>query len=277
MVAIRYIHLYNEPTASNLRLTELATYIRNWLPAVEVDVRDAFFSYYLGGLLSQQREAALARLAEAFARAKVRDPRRRDFDVPPLRGEIEYERRRLSQPQKNIFGLLYDGLRLVELCWELLPPSERSLFHAHIIFTNQLFGTWDEGDGRYHARVNLCAFPSLISTTGLVEAPAKPREYYFLKQQYLARGLDDAIALALEPAFAPRCVVHDDPRLTEIMKGYVLQAIVYQARGEAFCQDRYCRLYNAHWQEEVIAAQLQGPYEICPYHERLLSTLTMAE
>ena len=54
----------------------------------------------------------------------------------------------------------------------------------HIFLTNRLFATWDEHERRYHARVSLYGFPSIISTTGVVEAPARPRQYYLLKQQY---------------------------------------------------------------------------------------------
>ena len=69
--------------------------------------------------------------------------------------------------------------------------------------------------------------------------------------------------------FRGRFVDHDDERLTEAIKGAVMQAIVYLATGEAFCDDPSCRLYNAHWQEELIVAQLgEGP-EFCGRHAAL--------
>jgi len=57
------------------------------------------------------------------------------------------------------------------------------------------------------------------------------------------------------------------------MKGYVMQAIVYHLALEPFCEDPDCRLYNAHWQEEVIHAQFDGAYEFCPRHQRLIEEL----
>jgi hypothetical protein len=75
------------------------------------------------------------------------------------------------------------------LALELLPERELELSHAHVVFTNRLFGTRDESDGRYHMSVSVYGFPSLISTTGIVEAPAKPKEFYELKQRYAALGL----------------------------------------------------------------------------------------
>jgi len=59
-------------------------------------------------------------------------------------------------------------------------------------------------------------------------------------------------------------------RLTEVMKGYVAQALAFHLWGDAFCPDKDCRLFNAHWQEELIFAQLKGSYEFCPKHAELL-------
>ena len=58
--------------------------------------------------------------------------------------------------------------------------------------------------------------------------------------------------------------------MTEVVKGYVLQALVFHSTEEAFCEDRNCRFFNAHWQEEMIAAQLGGGYEICPFHQNII-------
>ncbi|MFC1860594.1 DUF6775 family putative metallopeptidase, partial [Chloroflexota bacterium] len=112
--------------------------------------------------------------------------------------------------------------------------------------------------------------PSIISTTGLVEAPAKPREYYLLKQQYERLGKD---LTELKERFKGRFIDYEDERLTEVMKGYAMQAILYALTGDPFCEDKDCRLYNAHWQEELIFAQLGGEYEFCGRHTRILDSL----
>ena len=39
--------------------------------------------------------------------------------------------------------------------------------------------TYDATDSRYHGRAVICSNPAIISTTGMIEAPARPREYYF--------------------------------------------------------------------------------------------------
>ncbi len=102
--------------------------------------------------------------------------------------------------------------------------------------------------------------------TGIVEAPAKPREFY-LKQRL---GIERTI---LKKEFAGRFIDHNDLRLTEIIKGYLLQAIFHQMGEKIFCHDKNCRLHNAHWQEELIQSQLDSPSEFCPAHRRILREL----
>ncbi|MDI6820054.1 MAG: hypothetical protein QMC89_04015 [Candidatus Hodarchaeaceae archaeon] len=170
--------------------------------------------------------------------------------------------------------MLYDGFKLQALLREILPTDEFSIEHAHIIFTNRFFATFDEGDRRYHARVSVYGLPSIISTTGIVEAPAKPKEFYLLKQRYAALGMSGVPIEALKERFKGRFIDYDDDRLTEVMKGYVMQAIFHHLMLEPFCPDRKCRLFNGHWQEEVILAQL-GPkeHEFCERHHAILEKL----
>lgn len=168
------------------------------------------------------------------------------------------------------FGVLYDGFQLQNVFWKLVPREERVLGFLHLFFTNRLFATWDENDKRYHARTSVYGFPSVISTTGLVEAPAKPREFYVLKQQYDMLGKD---LLALKERFKGSFVDYNDERLTKIIKGYAMQAVFYSLTGDPFCQDKGCRLYNAHWQEELIFAHLGSEYEFCKEHARILDNL----
>jgi len=49
--------------------------------------------------------------------------------------------------------------------------------------------------------------------------------------------------------------------------------VFYNLTGAPFCEDVNCRLFNAHWQEEMIKAQITGPYEFCPDHEKVFQTL----
>ena len=75
----------------------------------------------------------------------------------------------------------------------------------------------------------------------------------------------------LKDRFKGRFVDYDDERLTEVVKGYVIQAVFYTLTGNPFCEDRGCRLYNAYWQDELVFAQLESEYEFCPRHSELLA------
>jgi hypothetical protein len=262
------IFLYNEPLAATLDVRELQRWLQASLGA-PVEVRPSLALVNEG-----ERARALDGLALDFARAKVRNPAQRDYSFEPLPGEIAYEHRRLSG-ESNAFGLLYDAEFLVTALRRHIPAGERGLSDAHVVFTSQLVGTWETSDRRYHARVSVYSMPSLISTTGVVEAPAKPREFYLLKRQYAALGMDDAAVMELERRYEGRFIAHDDPRMTEVVKGYAAQAVMHALTGEPFCAQKSCRLYNAHWQEELIAAQLTSP-DLCPEHERSFAHLAQA-
>jgi hypothetical protein len=72
---------------------------------------------------------------------------------------------------------------------------------------------------------------------------------------------------------AGRMLIKDDPRITEVVVGYVLQAVAFQATGSAFCAAPTCRLYNARRQEELIRAQLSAEAGLCPQHQALFAAL----
>jgi len=79
--------------------------------------------------------------------------------------------------------------------------------------------------------------------------------------------------LALKEEFKGKFIDYNDPRLTEVMKGYVMQALFFHITGNPFCKNRNCRLYNAHWQEDLIQAQLTSKNDFCAQHQRLLTRL----
>jgi hypothetical protein len=247
-----------------------------------VELREDFFTFHLRQVSAEAREQSLDSLARALAEARVRDP----FSPPcstaeipnpdPLPGEINYERRRLTESSHRAFGILYDGYELLSIMREFIPAEETGLRTLHLAFTNQLLGTWDDTEGRYHARVGIFGYPALISIPGLVEAPARPRAYYLLRHQYQAFGFPEAEEVALTSVThgeEPRWLEHDDPRLTEALKGYALQVVLYVLTGEAFCAEPDCCLYNAHWQEELIRAQLSPSPALCARHQGLLERL----
>lgn len=254
--------LYEEPAEPALDGAELAAFLRRTTD-LEVELRPAFFAHH--GV--EDPESLARRLAET----KVKDVYHEEQGYPPLLGDLDLERRLLRDPRKRVPGILYDGFRFQALLRDLLPEEERTLGTLHVVLTARLLGTFDPGDRVYHARVIVCGFPSLISTTGAVEGPAKPRTFYVLKRRFGTLGMTPPTE-ALKEEVAGRFLDYDDERLTEALKGYLLQALAYHLTGDAFCEDPDCRLYNAHWQEELLRAQLASG-RLCEAHEALLRDL----
>jgi len=157
---------------------------------------------------------------------------------------------------ESVRGEFYDGLWLQRILHKALadraPEASGGQF-THMVFTGRLFGTY--GDRRYHARVILAGSPALISTSGLVEAPARPREYYFIKGGLLRSGGDLS---ELDRMYKGRYVEYDDPKTSAIMCSYALQALYYELTGNEFCEDPGCCIHNSHWQEEVLRIQYDG-------------------
>jgi len=44
--------------------------------------------------------------------------------------------------------------------------------------------------------------------------------------------------------------------------------------GQPFCEERGCRLFNAHWQEDLLYSQLGAGGEFCKYHNRIVKTFS---
>lgn len=254
------ICLYNGGSAENFNIREIAAYVSTRLPGARVEVRPAFATF-----AKSAGKVDFADLAKRFATIRILDPSQRKLRGRPFPAEIEYEQRRL-QGGGGPSGVFYDGSEFQRIYCEIMPPDERSREFLHIVFTSQLLGTWDEGDGRYHARVSIYGLPSIVSTRGVIEGPAKPRDYYL--KSSLGAG-----APALDKEFEGKFIDYDDPRLTAVVKGYAMQAVFYHVTGDPFCTDKGCRLFNAHWQEEMLAAQLGGTEEYCPRHRQLLEEL----
>ncbi len=254
------IILYDEGVAEELDIEKTAQYLARKMNKAKVEVRGNPF-------VSNLPQDKVSDYARKIAGIKVQEVNKEvKPEQEPLHGEIEYEKRRILGKTKS-FGILYDGFHLQRIFSELIPRGAHRLEFAHIFFTNRLFATWDDSDKRYHLRTSVYGIPSIISTTGLIEAPARPREFYLLKQQYerLGKNLTE-----FKDRFNWSFIDYEDKRLTAVAKGYAMQAVFYSLTGEPFCEDKGCSLYNAHWQAELIFAQLESGYELCQRHNELL-------
>lgn len=244
------VFIYEDPRAP-VSAPEVAACLRSEVPGAEVTVRREFFSFH----------RAPPETARAVAALRVKRPDRPP-EGDPLPPEVLHEERVLKGEAKPL-GLLYDGFRFAELCRDLLPREETGLDNLHFILTPRLLGTLEE-DGRYHARVVVLDSPSLLSAPGLQAAPAMPKEYYFLRRSPAMASAPEEV---LREQFKGRFL--EEEQFTEAAKGYALQAVFHQRFGEPFCKDHRCRLFNAHWQEELLEAQIRSG-KLCERHRQML-------
>jgi len=256
---VRQIWLYDGVEAEWFSVEAVRDYLARWLGWVPIGVRCDLLKFGLRSGQQSQRISA-EQLAERLCRMRVTHPGRRVSERRTLRPEIDYELRVLSGESRTVFAIPYDGIELQGLASSLMPPEVRRLDVVNIWFTSRLVCTWDEQNCRYHARVSVYGQPSIISTSGMVVGPARPRHYYLARS--MGRGT--------EPAEDGRFLEYEDPRITDIAKGYAMQAVFFAVAGEPFCTDERCRLFNAHWQEQMLRAQFEGP-DFCKRHEQMLA------
>ncbi|WP_135302043.1 DUF7001 family protein [Haloarcula amylovorans] len=247
---VEQVTLYRAPT-TEADADTIAAWLAERIDA-EVRVRDRFLSRYADG-----------DLPEELADVRVLDPYERETGNTML-GIVRYEERALEHPERA-GGVIYDGQALQRLLHHRTPADERSLSHLHVPLLDRVVGTWGGHDGRWHKRVNVLGQPALVSVPGLYEAPAKPERYYKEQQKHAMLSGDAPPREVLEEQVDGEFLVADDPRTTEALKGYILQAYHYLSTGEAFCDEKGCRLHNAHRQPAVVVAQLHGT-EFCPRH-----------
>lgn len=205
-------------------------------------------------------------IARKFAQIRIKDPYKGLSSKIVLEGEVSYERERVKDPKWKPFGILYEGILYQQLLRDLILKESIQEQVCVILITNQLIATWDPSDRRYHIRTSIYGDLHIISIPGLVMGPAKPKEFYL--KRHMGIPLED-----LKREYHGRFLDHGDDRTTEVVKGYAMQAFFYQLVGYPFCEDRGCRLFNSHWQEEMIHAQLEGSYEFCAIHEEILNEI----
>ncbi len=85
-------------------------------------------------------------------------------------------------------------------------------------------------------------------------------------------GVWELKAPQVKKRFKGRFIDYGDRRLTKVLKGYIVQAIFFYITGDPFCEKKACRLYNAHWQKDLIYAQIKHG-KFCKYHKKLLEKM----
>ena len=252
---INRIFLYDEPTVPEIQIEKLLKFLTDTFP-VKVEIRKNFLKYPNNDIFEKIASARVVDLKKPFQR-----------HVPTLK-EIEVEKENKdNSEQEEMF--LYDGFKIQEVISEVIPKNEIKLDTLHVFFTNKLTCTYDENDFRYHARALISSNPTIISTSGIVEAPAKPKQFYFeLMSDFSNERINE-----IKKKYKGEFLEYHDPRTSEVIEGYLLQAIMYQETGEIFCDQNDCRLFNAHWQKDLLYTQLENK-KFCQKHLEIIKKIT---
>jgi hypothetical protein len=252
-VRISRIFLYDEPSVPEISIDSLADFVQN-IFHVTVIKQENIFKNATGDTAYDLASSRIFNMHQPFQRHV------------PTNEEVEFEKQTFQNTSKVENIILYDGFEFQRIVSSLIPSDELTMGDFHLVFTNKLTCTFDSNDYRYHGRALIGANPSIVSTTGVIEAPAKPREYYMELMVNYGQGLNiDSIKKKYQGTYL-EC---HDLRLGKIIEGYCLQALFYYITGESFCDLLDCRLNNAHWQRDLLYSQL-GFGKLCNRHSEIL-------
>ena len=252
---ISKIILYDEPTVPEINIKKIQEFILETF-GIKVQVRNNIFENLDKETCKKIASSRIVNLKKPFEK-----------HIPTI-DEISTELENKDTSNKEEMAL-YDGIELNKIISELIPSIENTQNILHIIFTNKLTCTFDENDFRYHARALIGSNPVIISTTGIIEAPAKPKQYYLdLMTDFNKERIEE-----IKEKYKGEFLEYNDSRISEIIEGYVLQAIMYYETGDAFCEDKGCRLFNAHWQKDLFYSQLENK-KLCNEHQKSIKKLT---
>ncbi len=262
---ISKIFLYNEPAVQEIQILNLKNFLLETFH-VDVEIKECIFNNLDGKII------------EKISGCRIFDPKMPFKEHLPSKQEIDFEKSvcedtklmektTMIEDAERIEGVvMYDGFELQNIIYDLIIKNDSESNNLHVVFTNRLICTYDTTDNRYHGRTIICSNPAIISTTGMIEAPARPREYYFEAMKYKMQGLD---IQDIKKKYSEKFLDYHDERLSKITEGCLLQAVFYYMTGDAFCDSLDCRLNNAHWQKDLLYSQLKIG-KLCNKHQALL-------
>lgn len=191
-------------------------------------------------------------LGNEMAKIRVLNPDKSELNENPFEIEIEYEKENLKRKIRKK-GIVYSGNHFLKIIKNLLKDRLNLNKEWIIYFSDQILATFE--GGRWHIRVIIFGIPVIISVPGIVYGPAREREYYLAKEIGIPLKID--------------YIKEIDERKTDILKGYILQAIhfyksIFKGKEFKFCENENCSIYNSHWQREILNAQLKQ--NLCEKH-----------
>ena len=249
---ISKIILYDEPTVPEIKLSRLKKSLSGLVP-IKIETRKNLFSDLDDEMYEKITSTKIFDIKKPFQKQSV-------FPNNTL-----IEKENTDGFQKEEIPL-YDGIEFQKIISEVIPENENRIDILNIVFTNKLTCTFDESDFRYHGRSLIASNPAIISTTGMIEAPAKPKEYYL----ELITDCSEEKVNEINKKYRGQFLEYHDSRLSEVAEGHILQAIMYYETGDEFCNNIGCRCFNAHWQKDLFHSQIDNK-KFCNNHQEILN------
>lgn len=256
---LKSIFIYDAPDAIGLDIRAIGYHLADMFPRVEVETRTDFFTWHLGQFDLDQVEALTAEVAARLEEREVHN-----LVAPDRRDDFEPE-----TPEERELGTVYLAEPLQDVMRAVIPAEERGAQALHLAFITQCIGCFVPGESHFRLQMVQHGEPTIISTTGIIEAPALPREYAFRRAQLLMFGLD-AAAEELDGLFAEEALAHGDTRLNRVATGIALQAVFRHAFGEVGCAEPTCPLHVATTHDELARAHLSDDSRLCDRHTRMV-------
>ena len=262
---ISKIFLYDEPAVQEIQISNLKNFLLETFP-VDVELKECVFNNLDEKIMEKISECRIFDPKIPFKRHRP-NKQEIDFEKSVCEDTKLMEKTIMVEDAERIEDVvMYDGFEIQNIIYDIITKNNSDSNNLHIVFTNKLICTYDIADSRYHGRTIICSNPAIISTTGMIEAPARPREYYFEAMKCKTQGLD---IQDVKKNYAGKFLDYHDKRLSKIAEGYLLQAVFYYMTGDVFCGSLDCRLNNAHWQKDLLHSQLKIG-KLCNKHQALL-------
>ena len=262
------IILYDEPAVPELEINRLQKFLADTFH-MDVILKNNLFNDVNDDIIKKIASCRVFDLKSPFKKYKPNNEQI-NFEKNYCKNTKFMEEAPTPETAENLNDLvIYDGFEIKNILESIISKDEIVNDYLHIIFTNKLTCTYDYGDLRYHGRAVICSNPSIISTSGMVEAPAKSCEYYLDIMKAKSQALD---LKSIKKKHQNTFLDYHDKRTSKIIEGYLLQAIFYYITGESFCENLDCRLNNAHWQKDLLYSQLEYG-KLCGKHHSILEKL----
>ena len=262
---ISKIFLYDEPAVQEIQISNLKNFLLETFH-VDVEIKECIFNNLDEKTIEKISGCRIFERKMEFKKHTA-NKQEIDFEKSVCKDTKLMENTiRVENAQRIEDVVMYDGFEVQNIIYNIITENDSNPNNLHIVFTNKLTCTYDTADSRYHGRTVICSNPAIISTTGMIEAPARPREYYFEAMKCKTQGLD---IQDVKKNYAGKFLDYHDKRLSKIAEGYLLQAVFYYMTGDVFCGSLDCRLNNAHWQKDLLHSQLKIG-KLCNKHQALL-------